>query len=116
MKTGEKEHDYKNLKDLDYRVAKTKEEEKEEEAKKDKADEADQELPPWIKSKDKFNELKNYTLSIKDNKLKTDKKEHQYDFSDMKELVKIIANNKITKNDQIKDLKENNHYVGGIKK
>ena len=56
-----KKHDYKNLKDLDYQVGKTKKEEKEEEAKKDKADEAGQELPPWIKSNDKFNELRNYT-------------------------------------------------------
>ena len=32
----------------------------------------------------------------------------------MKELVKNIANNKITKEGQIKELKENNHYVDGI--
>ena len=31
---------------------------------------------------DEFNELKNYILSIKDNKLKTGTKKHQYDFGD----------------------------------
>ena len=55
-------HDYKNLKDLEYQADKTDEEEK---------DETDQELPAWIKSKDEFNELKNYILSIEDNLLKT---------------------------------------------
>ena len=57
-----KKHNYKNLQDLGYQADKVDEEEK---------DETDQELPPWIKSKDEFNELKNYILSIEDKVLKT---------------------------------------------
>ena len=47
-----KKHDYKNLKDLYYQADKAEKDE-------DKAYETDQELPPRIKSKDEFNELKN---------------------------------------------------------
>ena len=84
-KTGGKKHDYKNLKDLNYQVDKAHEKKKRK--NEDKADETVQELPPWIKSKDEFNELKNCMLSV-NNSLKTSTNKYQYNFTYMKELIK----------------------------
>ena len=77
MKTG-----FLYLKDLNYHADKAGKDRKEE-------GETDKKLPPWIKSKDEFNELKNHILSVKDNSLKTGTHKYQYDFSCMKELIKI---------------------------
>ena len=92
-----KKHDHKNLKDLNYQADKAGKDGKEE-------GETDQKLPPWIKSKDEFNELKNHILSVKDKSLKTGTHKYQYDFSYMKELIKNIAKKRITKNDPINSL------------
>lgn len=57
----------------------------------------DQELPLCIEPKDRFNELKSRLLSVKDNKLKASESDNQYYFKGMKNLIKDITNNKITK-------------------
>ena len=93
---------------MSHQVDKAEKEEKEE-------GETDQELPPWIKSKDEFNELKNCILSVKDSSLKTGTDKYQYYFSYMKELMKNIAKNKVTKNDAINRIKEESTYIDEIK-
>ena len=98
-------HDYKNLKDLNHQVDKVNKADKEKKDE-DKADKTDEELLPWIEPKDEFNKLKNRNLSVKDNKLKTGTDKYLYDFSYTKELIRYIANNKITKNNAINRVKE----------
>ena len=74
------------MKDLDYQPNKSKQ--------SDQQQQSDQELSLWIQQKDEFNKLKDCILSIKDNKLKTGTKKYQYDFSDMKRLIKDVADKK----------------------
>ena len=49
-------YDYKNLKDLGYKLHKSKQPDKSKEP--DELKQPDHKLPPWIKSKNKLNELK----------------------------------------------------------
>ena len=55
-----KKHDYQNLKDLNYQVDKINKADKADETEKEGKNEheTDQELTPWIESKDEFNKLK----------------------------------------------------------
>ena len=73
-----------------------------------------QEFSPWIKSKDEFNELQNCMLSV-NNLLKTSTDKYQYNFIYMKELIKNITNNKITKNNTINRVKVESSYIDEIK-
>ena len=59
------------------------------------------------KEKDKTkNELNDRLLSLKDSKFRTSRDKYRYDFSNMTQLIKDIANNKITKDDAINTLKK----------
>ena len=71
-----KKHDYKNLKDLNYQVDKINKADKADETEKEDKNkhETDQELTPWIESKDEFNKLKKPILSVKNDKLTTSTK------------------------------------------
>ena len=93
-------HDYKNLKDLDYQP--------------DQPQKPDQELSLWIESEDRFNELKNHILSVKDNALKTSTSDNHYNFNGMKKLIKDITNNKITIDDVINKVKKISSHVNKI--
>lgn len=53
-------------------------------------------------------------LSVKDNKLKASESDNQYYFKGMKNLIKDITNNKITKNYAINQVKKIGAYVNKI--
>ena len=62
-----KKHDYKNLKDFSYQVDEVN---KANVTKKEDKNEADQELPPWIKvPKSRFNEIKDVITRANESKL-----------------------------------------------
>ena len=109
-------HNYKDMKYLDYRSDKAKKVDKASKEDECNAEETDQELLPWIESKDKFNKLKNRILSLKDDKLKTGTDKYRYDFSNRKEVIIEIANNKIKKSNPIDSLKEDSTDILEIKK
>ena len=115
VKSWEKKAWYENLKDFGYQADKVNNVDKEKKDE-DEADETDQELPPWIESKDEFNELENHILSVKSSKLKTETEKYMYDYNYMKKLVKDIDNNKITKNDPINKVKEYSGLIDEIKR
>ena len=80
----------------------------------DQPQKSDQELSLWIESEDRFNELKNHILSVKDNELKTSTSDNHYNFNGMKKLITDITNNKITIDDVINKVKKINSHVNKI--
>ena len=89
-----KKHDYKNLKDFRFQV----DELKKDEAEKEKEDEADQNLPPWIKvPKSRFNKIKDVITRSKESRLMTSIGKRKITLKNAEKLLEGIIGGKIDK-------------------
>ena len=111
-----KNHDYKNLKDFSYQVDEV---DKADVTEKEDEDEADQELPPWIKvSKSRFNEIKDVITRANEGKLMTRLEGRNITLKNTEKLLEGMISGKINKKkarDMFNDIAENVNKLNKLK-
>ena len=84
-------HDYKNLKDLDYR----RDQSQPDQSQRDQSQPDQQVLPKWVKvTKNRFNEIWSIVTEVKKNKLKTSLDGKEFTLDDAESLLEGIINRK----------------------